>query len=83
VLLSAAGLGTMTIARQIRCGSAPAVDLGLGKTSILKIWREHGLKPHLRKTFKVSRDPAFVANARDVVGLYLSPSERVGLLSGG
>ena len=29
--------------------------VGLGKTSVLKIWREHGLKPHPVKTFKVSR----------------------------
>lgn len=47
--------------------------VGLGKTSVLKIWREHGLKPHLVKTFKVSRDPAFVDKVRDVVGLYLNP----------
>ena len=49
--------------------------VGLGKTSILKIWREHGLKPHLSKTFKVSRDPAFVDKVRDIVGLYLNPPE--------
>jgi transposase len=29
--------------------------VGVGKTSILKIWREHGLKPHLVKGFTVSR----------------------------
>jgi hypothetical protein len=34
--------------------------VGLGKTSIQKIWREHGLKPHRVRSFKVSRDPAFV-----------------------
>ena len=39
---------------------AMARAVGLGKTSILKIWREHGLKPHLTKSFKGSRDPAFV-----------------------
>src|SRR3954465_3703548 len=33
--------------------------VGLGKTTIQKIWREHGLKPHLIKGFKVSREPAF------------------------
>jgi hypothetical protein len=49
--------------------------VGLGKTSILKIWREHGLKPHLTKTFKVSRDSAFVDKVRGVVGLYLNPPE--------
>ncbi len=55
--------------------------VGLGKTSIQTIWREHGLKPHLTKTFKVSRDPAFVDKVRDVVGLYLDPPEHALVLS--
>jgi transposase len=55
--------------------------VGLGKTSIQKIWREHGLKPHLVKGFKVSRDPAFVDKVRDVVGLYINPPEHAIVLS--
>jgi transposase len=55
--------------------------VGLGKTSVLKIWREHGLKPHLVKSFKVSRDPAFVDKVRDVVGLYLNPPEHALVLA--
>jgi transposase len=55
--------------------------VGLGKTSVLKIWREHGLKPHLVKTFKVSRDPAFIDKVRDVVGLYLNPPEHALVLA--
>ena len=55
--------------------------VGLGKTSIQKIWREHGLKPHLVKGFKVSRDPAFVDKVRDGVGLYLNPPEHAVVLS--
>ena len=55
--------------------------VGLGKTSILKIWREHGLKPHLTKSFKVSRDPAFVDKLRDIVGLYLNPPEHALVLA--
>jgi hypothetical protein len=34
--------------------------LGYPETSIQTIWREHGLKPHLSKTFKVSRDPTLM-----------------------
>src|SRR3954468_12947769 len=49
--------------------------VGLGKTTIQKIWREHGLKPHLIKGFKVSREPAFVDKVRDVVGLYINPPD--------
>ena len=44
-------------------------------TTVRRIWRAHGLKPHLVKTFKVSRDPKFVEKLEDVVGLYLSPPE--------
>ena len=127
VLLSAAGVGTMAIVRQVgkskravwrwrerfvaegvdgllrdrpRSGRPPTVGpdqvravvertqrtvppdathwstrslaraVGLGKTTIQKIWREHGLKPHLIKGFKVSRDPAFVDKVRH--GLYIN-----------
>jgi hypothetical protein len=31
------------------------------------IWAAHGLKPHLTKTFKLSRDPNFVAKVEDIV----------------
>lgn len=33
------------------------------------IWREHRLKPHLVKGFKVSNDPRFEEKLRDVIGL--------------
>lgn len=55
--------------------------VGLGKTSIQKIWCEHGLKPHRVRPFKVSRDPAFVDKVRAVVGLYLNPPEHALVLS--
>ena len=41
-----------------------------------RIWHAHGLKPHLVKTFKVSRDPNFAAKVEDVVGLYLNPPDK-------
>src|SRR3954453_11423721 len=49
---------------------------GLSQTTVGRIWRSFGLKPHLRETFKLSTDPFFVEKVRDVVGLYLSPPER-------
>ena len=49
---------------------------GLSQTSVGRIWRPFGLKPHLRETFKLSTDPFFVEKVRDVVGLYMSPPER-------
>jgi len=48
---------------------------GLSESTIGRIWREHGLKPHRIETFKLSRDPKFVEKLRDIVGLYLSPPE--------
>lgn len=43
--------------------------------------RAHGLKPHLVRTYKVSRDPACAAKVTDVVGLYLQPPEHAIVLS--
>jgi transposase len=39
------------------------------------VWKAHGLKPHLVKTFKLSKDPDFIEKLRDVVGLYMNPPE--------
>jgi transposase len=52
-----------------------AARLGISDTSVLKVWRANGLKPHLVKSFKVSRDPKFVEKLEDIVGLYMSPPE--------
>jgi len=52
---------------------AKAVDIS--ESSVLRIWRRHGLKPHQSHTFKLSNDPNFVEKLEDVVGLYLSPPE--------
>jgi transposase len=55
------------------------VDLSAGCVSDLL--RRNGLKPHLVRTYKVSRDPAFVAKVQDVVGLYLNPPQHAVVLS--
>ena len=54
---------------------------GLGATTIGEIWREHGLKPHLTRTFKVSNDPDFARKLEDIVGLYLNAPEHALVLS--
>lgn len=55
----------------------------VGRTSgcVSDMLRAHGLKPHLVRTYKVSRDPAFAAKVTDVVGLYLHPPEHAIVLS--
>ncbi len=48
---------------------------GVSATTVARVWRAHGLKPHRVKSFKISRDPRFVEKLEDIVGLYLSPPE--------
>jgi len=50
-----------------------AAAVGLSQTSISRIWRAFGLKPHVVQDFKVSTDPQLIDKVRDVVGLYLAP----------
>ena len=47
--------------------------MGLSPSTIGRVWRSHGLKPHLTRTFKLSRDPKFLEKLDDVIGLYLNP----------
>src|SRR3954464_15202981 len=48
---------------------------GLSKSTIGRIWKTFGLKPHRADTFKLSNDPLFIDKVFDVVGLYLNPPE--------
>jgi transposase len=52
-----------------------AAEVGISEASVRRIWRAHGLKPHLVETFKVSNDPDFAAKLDTIVGLYLHPPE--------
>ena len=58
-----------------------AEHLGVGATTIRRVWRSNGLKPHLARTFKLSRDPRFEDKLLDVVGLYMKPPEHALVLS--
>jgi len=49
---------------------------GLSEATIRRIWKQHNLKPHLVKTFKLSRDKHFLEKLVDVVGLYLNPPDK-------
>ncbi len=48
---------------------------GVSASTVGRVWREHGLKPHRLKSFKLSNDPRFAERLDDVVGLYLDPPE--------
>ena len=58
-----------------------AEEMGISHTSVQRIWAEHGLKPHLVRSFKISNDPDFVAKVEDIVGLYVDPPEKALVLS--
>ncbi len=58
-----------------------ALAVGLSPATIQRIWKQHGLKPHLTRSFKLSRDPRFVDKLEDVVGLYLNPPDHALVLS--
>ncbi len=52
-----------------------AKELGVSAASVSRHWRANGLKPHLVRSFKVSRDPKFIEKLEDIIGLYMSPPE--------
>ena len=49
---------------------------GMSQSTVSRIWRAFGLKPHRTETFKLSNDPYFIEKVRDVVGLYMDPPDR-------
>lgn len=59
-----------------------AAKAGISDTSVQRIWRANGLKPHLVEAFKVSRDPKFVEKLEDIVGLYMAPPAHALVLCG-
>ncbi|MCP3721007.1 IS630 family transposase [Paraburkholderia sp. CNPSo 3281] len=51
-----------------------AAALGdVGASTVQRIWRKHGVRPHRLDTHMVSNDPDFETKAADVIGLYLNP----------
>ena len=54
---------------------------GLSPSTVGRIWKVHGLKPHRSRTFKLSNDKRFVEKLEDVVGLYLNPPDNAIVLS--
>jgi transposase len=61
--------------------STMAMEAGISESSVGRIWRTHGLKPHRVESFKISNDPEFAAKLEDIVGLYLNPPEHALVLS--
>lgn len=53
-----------------------AKEMGVSNTHVLKVWKANDIKPHLTKTFKLSKDPHFEEKFWDIIGLYLEPPEK-------
>lgn len=54
-------------------GAMMAEALGIRVSSVQRIWRAQGLRPHRFRQSKLSKDPELVAKLRDVVGLKFHP----------
>jgi transposase len=54
---------------------------GVSESTVGRIWRQNGLKPHRTIGFKVSNDPLFEEKLVDIVALYLDPPEHAIVLS--
>jgi transposase len=50
-------------------------QVGISMSSVGRIWKSHGLKPHRLSTFKLSNDKQFAEKLEAIVGLYLSPPD--------
>src|SRR3974377_1848625 len=62
-------------------GAAMAKAAGIRVSSWQRIWRPHGLRPHLVRRFKLSNDPQFGAKLKEIVGLYVNPPDHAIVLS--
>ncbi len=63
--------------------TAPALAAasGLSVSSVQRIWRAQGLRPHQVRRFKLSTDPKFAQKLEAIVGLYLDPPAHAVVLS--
>lgn len=55
--------------------SAPrlARQVGVSTSTVQRVWKKAGLKPHRLEHYKASPDPAFEEKAAAIIGLYLNP----------
>jgi len=50
-----------------------AKKLGYSHSTIARVWRRAGIKPHRVESYTASPDPDFEEKAADIIGLYLDP----------
>lgn len=54
--------------------------LGVSQSTVVQVWRDHGIQPWRSQTFKFSKDPELTKKITDVVGLYLNPPQNAVVL---
>ena len=57
-----------------------AREQNVSKATVNRLWQMHNIKPHLSRTFKLSRDAKFLEKLTDVVGLYLNTPQKAVVL---
>ena len=58
-----------------------AETVRVSESTVQRVWRRAGLKPHRLERYVASTDPEFERKAADVIGLYLDPPEHAVVLS--
>ncbi len=53
---------------------------GVSSHTVQTLWSRNDIKPHLKRTFKLSNDKEFETKFWDVIGLYLDPPDRALIL---
>ena len=53
-----------------------AKHAGVSKSHVQKLWSRNDIKPHVRRTFKLSKDPDFEPKFWDIIALYLNPPHK-------
>ena len=53
-----------------------AKHAGVSKSHVQKLWSRNDIKPHVRRTFKLSKDPNFEPKFWDIIALYLNPPHK-------
>ena len=52
-----------------------AATLGLGKSTVQRIWSQARVKPHRLERYMASDDPQFEEKAADIISLYMDPPQ--------
>src|SRR5215831_12149636 len=50
-----------------------AKEAGVSQSTVSRVWRQFGHRPHRSRSYMASDDPEFEEKAADIIGLYLNP----------